>query len=114
MGVKILIDKIKVANRVHNAWKASLPKTSEEILEDCNRYAKYQDGTLIQSSQEHSRLDKGLLIWQTPYAKRQYWEIPTAHTDKNPLANWMWCEVAKQRHENEWNEKAQKEFTDHL
>lgn len=114
MSVIIAIKWLFVDKKIREAWKSSLPKTANEILADCNEYAKYRDGTLVQSSQEHSRLDKGKLIWQTPYAKRQYWEIETAIPEKHPKATWKWCEVAKQEHFDEWQAKAQKEFENNL
>ena len=114
MGVRISINQFGIIGKIKDAWKGGLPALSEEILADCNEYAKRRDGTLIDSSLIHSRLDKGKLVWKTPYAKRQYWEIKTAIKEKNPKATWMWCEQAKIDQFPDWTRKAQKEFTDHL
>ena len=112
--IKILIDHVKVWQKVHGAWKAALPLTSEEILADCNEYCKRANGDLIRSSLIHSRPKKGKLVWKTPYAKRQYWKIETASTDKNPKATWKWCEVAKDENFDRWQQNAQKEFVKNL
>ncbi len=114
MGVKISINQLGIYKKVNDAWNSGLPALSEEILEDCNKYAKRADGYLIDSSNIHSKPQKGLLVWKTPYALRQYWEIKTAHKDKNPKATWMWCEQAKIDKFPDWQRKAQKEFTDNL
>lgn len=114
MPVRIEISPNRVSAKVTGAFSKGLPILSEEILADCNEYCKYDTGALIQSSLIHSRLDKGLLIWQTPYAKRQYYEIQTAYKDMNPQATWKWCEVAQSRWQDRWNRLAQKALGDNL
>ena len=106
--VKILINKMRIAYNVNQAWKGILPQLSEEILNDCNQYCKMDTGNLIASSYIHSKLDEGKLIWQTRYARRQYWAIRTAITDNgNPKATWKWCEAAKKQHLKQWERQAQ-------
>lgn len=108
MPVKIKIDKSAVRARVEGAFNKGLALLSEEVLNDCNQYCKEESGTLIQSSYLHSQPQVGMLIWQTPYARRQYWEIRTAYTDVNPRASWKWCEVAKAKHLKTWERQAQR------
>lgn len=108
MPVKINIPKGAVVAKVEKAFKAGLPQISEEILNDCNQYCKEDTGMLIASSLVHSRPQEGKLIWQTPYARRQYWEIRTAYTDVNPNASWKWCEVAKRLRKDQWQRQAQR------
>lgn len=108
MPTRININPRAIEARIQGAWDRGLAILSEEIKNDCNRYCKEQDGTLKMSSELHSVPDKGLIVWQTPYARRQYWAIRTAHTDKNPQASWKWCEVAKQKHKEQWDAKAQR------
>ena len=114
MGVRISINQFGIIGKIKDAWKGGLKELSEEILADCNEYCKYDSEDLIKSSLIHSKPQKGKLVWKTPYAKRQYWEIETAFKDNNPKASWMWCEAAKTEYFDEWQRKAQKGFTDHL
>ena len=107
MSVKFNISKRNIKVKIDNPWGSGLEMLSSVILQDCNRYCKEDTGALIMSSYIHSRLDKGLLIWQTPYAARQYYAIPTAYPDVNPQAQWRWCEAAKQQYGNDWNRQAQ-------
>lgn len=107
MAVRIEINENTIRARIDNAWSSGLEMLSSQILRDCNMYCKEDTGMLIMSSYIHSRLKEGLLIWQTPYAARQYYEIPTAYKDVNPQASWRWCEVAKQNHLAEWGRQAQ-------
>ena len=107
MPVKITFNKSRCVTRITNSFKTGLGALSGEILNDCNQYCKMDTGMLIASSYVHSKLDEGILIWQTPYARRQYW-TKTAHTDMNSKATWKWCEEAKNRHKDQWARQAQK------
>lgn len=108
MPVRVSISQAAVTAKVESAFRAGLPQLSEAILSDCNRYCKEDTGTLIASSLVHSKPDRGLLIWQTPYARRQYWEIRTAYKDVNPGATWRWCEAAKRHCVDKWRTQAQR------
>lgn len=107
MAVRINIHEMQIKQKMEQAWQQGVAMLSSQILKDCNKYAKFDTKTLIESSYIHSQLDKGLLIWQTPYAARQYYEIQTAHTDNNPDASWRWVEVAESRHRERWSKQAQ-------
>ena len=107
MPVKININKPAVAAKVETAFKKGLPQLSEEILNDCNEYCKEDTGTLIASSHVHSKPQEGKLIWQTPYARQQYWAIRTAIPQPNAKATWKWCEAAKKQHLKQWERQAQ-------
>lgn len=108
MPVTINVSKHAVEAKVMGAFQKGLPLLSEEILNDCNQYCKEDTGMLIASSLAHSRPAEGQLIWQTPYARVQYWRIRTAYTDVNPNATWKWCEVAKMHCLNKWERQAQR------
>lgn len=114
MPVKIEINKATVAAKVVGAWDKSLAKLAGEILNDCNQYCKEDTGMLIASSLIHSNLSTGELVWQTPYARRQYWEIRTAHKTVNPNATWKWCEAAKRAKSAAWQKQAQRLLEDNL
>ena len=110
--MKFQINRAQVKARVESAWKDSLPILAEEILEDCNEYVKRSpDQTMLKSSIIHSRPKDGVLVWETPYAKRQYWEIRTALT---PGTTWKWCETAKRKHLRQWEEQAKRGFLANL
>ena len=107
MSVKFNIDTNKIKVKIDNTWKSGLEMLSSEILRDCNKYCKEDTGMLIMSSYIHSDLKNGKLVWQTPYAARQYYEIRTAYKDVNSSASWRWCEVAKNNHLERWGRQAQ-------
>ena len=96
MSVKISIRETGIKAKIDNVWESGLEMLSSQILRDCNRYCKEDTGMLIMSSLIHSDLKKGRLVWNTPYAARQYYAIQTAYKDVNSQASWRWCELAKQ------------------
>ena len=114
MPVKITFDKSKCVTRITNTFNSNMGLLASEVLNDCNQYCKEDTGMLIASSYVHSKLDEGKLIWQTPYARRQYWAIRTAFKTVNPGATWRWCEYAKQRHKARWERQAQRLMEDSL
>lgn len=107
MSVRINISEGKIQAIIDNTWESGLEMLSSQILKDCNLYCKEDTGMLIMSSYIHSDLKHGLLVWNTPYAARQYYEIQTAYKDVNSNASWRWCEVAKQLHKADWARQAQ-------
>lgn len=107
MSVKFNISERNIKVKIDNAWQTGLEMLSSQILKDCNLYCKEDTGMLIISSYIHSDLKHGKLVWQTPYAARQYYEIPTAYKDVNSNASWRWCEVAKKLHLQDWGRQAQ-------
>ena len=107
MAVRIHIDGNKIQAKIDSTWENGLEMLSSQILKDCNLYCKEDTGMLIMSSYIHSDLKRGRLVWQTPYAARQYYEIPTAYHDVNSNATWRWCEYAKKLHIADWGRQAQ-------
>jgi hypothetical protein len=104
MPIRIEISSAEVQAKVKTAWEKGLYELSNEILADCNEYCKEDTGALIASSHIHSQPQKGTLIWQTPYAKRQYWAIQTS---LRPGRTWKWCETAKSKWKSRWQKLAE-------
>lgn len=108
MGTIIRFDPNAAAARVEKRFEEILPELTAQIRDDCNEYCKWAEGELATSSIKASNLDEGKIIWRTPYARRQYWEIKTAHKDVNEKATYKWAHVAKKKHKKQWIKQAQK------
>ena len=108
IDVKIKFDGNRVMAKVDKAWDKGLAILTEEILNDSNQYVKVDKHTLEMSALTHSIPKEGKIIWQTPYARRQYWEIQTAYKDVNHNATWKWFHVAKAKHLQKWVRQAGK------
>lgn len=114
MSVRININKTLVTQKVERATEKALWEVTSNIMADCNEFVKHDKGTLEGSSMIHSLPEKGVITWQTPYARRQYWEIKTAHKNFNPNATWKWCEAAKLKYKEKWTRQIQKAFNKNL
>ena len=111
MPVRINIDPNRVSAMVQTAWDKGLFALSSQILADCNQYCKEDIGDLIGSSERQSILKDGKLIWETDYAKRQYWSI---RTSLKPGRTWKWCETAKKKCKKVWDRIAEKGLRENL
>ena len=111
MPVRINIDSNKCAAKVEGAWQKGLFALTSQIMQDTNQYVKRDHGYLEGSSTVHTNLGKGEIIWDMPYAKRQYWEIKTSLT---PGRTWKWCETAKRKHKDTWRRIAEKAMRENL
>lgn len=111
MPVRINIDPNQIEAKVQGAFNKGLYALSGQILQDCNEFCKEDQHTLIDSSIASSILAEGKLVWDTAYAKRQYWEIKTSLT---PGRTWKWCEAAKRKYKHRWERQAEKAVRDNL
>lgn len=109
-NVTVTVNRGQIHAKIESRWKKTVLPLSAQILQDCNYFVKMDTSALMASSSIHSKLSEGLLIWQTPYARRQYWEIQTAYPDVNPNASWKWCEMARTTFRADWELLAQKLF----
>ena len=111
MGVKVTVDKSRVAARIKAAKETMIPAVAEQALSDCNYFARRDQGTMIESSETASDLQKGELVWDTPYAKKVYY-TGSPSKDANPNASLMWCEKAKNTYGKDWQAIGQTKFTE--
>lgn len=111
MPVRIQINPEQVQAKIMGAWQKNLFALTSQILQDCNQYVKRDIGTLETSSLIHSQPAEGKIIWQTPYARRQYWEIKTSLT---PGRTWRWIETAKKKYKDRWYKLAQRGIKNNL
>lgn len=117
--VRVTFDKKSVKTRITGANEKALFVTSEQALKDCNEFCPKDQNDLIKSSEVHSNLKKGLLIWSTPYARYQYYGVvmvgraPKVATN-TPLkytkatAQKMWAHYARAKYGKDWKDVYQK------
>lgn len=100
-GIRVEFHREAVRARVKAASKKATFAMATQALKDSNYYAKQDQGTLIDSSLTASDLEGGFLVWDTPYAKRQYY-TGTPSKDANPNASTMWAHQARAQHGEAW------------
>jgi len=104
-SIRVLVNAEKITYGINTKWKSGLYRVLSVVRQDCNRYVRIDKGTLRKSSYSASRPDKGLIIWNTPYARRVYY-TGTPRTTKNALASLQWCEKAKGEYLAKWRKMA--------
>ena len=109
MGATLSMDRSRVAARIKAGKMAMVSAAAEQALSHCNYFAKRDQGTLIESSQTASDIENGLLVWNTPYARRQYY-TGAPSLEQNPNASILWCEEAHDHFGQDWEKIAQKAF----
>lgn len=113
MPVTITTNIPLIKLKVNSAWKKTLVPLAEQALTDCNYYVRQDTGALRSSSLSASIPREGLLIWNTPYAKRVYY-TGSPSKEVNPNASLMWCEKAHAERGRDWQALAQKIFNSKL
>ncbi len=113
MNVKITTNREAIKLKINKAKGKALTITSNEALKDCNYYCKEDQEGLIDSSIVASEPEKGILRWDTVYAKRQYY-LDATNKDKNTNASKMWAHKARAKHGDEWKAKYQRAFKEDL
>lgn len=106
-NIRVEVNPDKIAAGVRRKWGAGLYQLMAVIRQDCNRYVRVDKNTLRNSSYSASQPNKGLIIWNTPYARRVYY-TGTPRTTVNALASLQWCEKAKAEHLKKWRDMAAK------
>ena len=101
MAVRIDFNKRAILKKITIASSKGQEILSQQVLKDSNFYAKEDSGALIASSLLASDTKKGILVWNTPYARKQYY-TGRASKDVNSNAQKLWFEVAKKNHLKEW------------
>ena len=107
--MKISIDRSRVAARIKAGRMAMVSAVAAKALSDCTSFARRDQATLIGRSQTARDLENGLLVWNTPYARKQYY-TGAPSLDQNPNASILWCEEAHDHFGHDWDKIAQKAF----
>lgn len=130
MPVTVNINSAQIAMNIRAASEKARGITSQQALADCNEYVPDDQDALVNSSNIHSDILHGKLVWSTPYARYLYhgvlmvdpktgsaWarECQTKvkvspevrlkfYKRKNPKAGSHWCERAQADHGEEWRQ----------
>ena len=100
--VKTYVDDKAIVERIKKDVSTKQAKLDAQVLKDSNFYAPMDTGTLIKSGIIHTVLGSGLVQWETPYVREQYYERPEKSHQKNPSASMKWFEVAKSKRLKNW------------
>ena len=130
MPVTVNINSAQIAVDIRAASEKARGITSQQALADCNEYVPDDQDALVNSSNIHSDILHGKLVWSTPYARYLYHGVlmvdpktgsawaregqtkakvsPEVRLKfdkrKNPKAGPHWCERAQADHGEEWRQ----------
>lgn len=130
MPVTVNINSAQIAVDIRAASEKARGITSQQALADCNEYVPDDQDALVNSSNIHSDILHGKLVWSTPYARCLYHGVlmvdpktgsawaregqtkvkvsPEVQLKfdkrKNPKAGSHWCERAQADHGEEWRQ----------
>lgn len=75
----------------------------QQVIKDSNFYIPMDEHYLERSALIASQIGKGLVVWQTPYARRLYYNPQyNFSTDVNPNARGLWFEHSKSERKDDW------------
>lgn len=130
MPVTVNINSAQIAVDIRAASEKARGITSQQALADCNEYVPDDQDALVNSSNIHSDILHGKLVWSTPYARYLYHGVlmvdpktgsawaregqtkvkvsPEVRLKfdkrKSPKAGSHWCERAQADHGEEWRQ----------
>jgi Minor capsid protein len=101
----------KLKSKQTAAKKAAQMQLDQDVLKDSNFFIPKQEGYLEASSLTHSRIGEGHIEWNTPYARRLYYNPQYNFSkDVNPNAQGLWFEAAKALHKPDWFETVRRQY----
>jgi hypothetical protein len=98
--VKIFSDRIR--SKVKASKERAQKVLDITVIKDSSRFVPFETGTLEKSAMESSRIGSGLVVYNTPYAKRQYYGQFEHGKNKHPHATRLWFEAAKAENLDKW------------
>ena len=97
------LDSKRLENIVKQKIESVQPYLDSMVLQDSNYFCPLKDSHLQKSAITNTKIGSGLLIWQTPYARAQYYGEGFDHSkQRNPNACAKWFEAAKARWHPKW------------
>lgn len=101
--VKANFDDAAARARIGTAVHRAQMVLDQQVMTDSNYYVPIKTHTLEASSAINTVIGSGLVVWKTPYARRQYYGIGFDHSKQlNPNATARWFEAAKSRRLAQW------------
>lgn len=102
MSVQVQFDTAAVAQKIENRLNKVQAMLDMQVLKDSNYFCPMDTGMLKNSGILATVPGSGKVIWNTPYAHKQYYECPNKSHQENPNACMKWFEAAKAKWSKAW------------
>lgn len=103
VDAKVEFDASALMAKYRNRAKVAQVILDESVLKDTDAYVRYRTGVLARSARTASRIGNGAIIYDTPYARRVYYDQHSQVTrDVHPMATPLWFEASKKKNLRKW------------
>ena len=100
---KANFNEAKVKAKFKAKLKRAQMKLDTQVVADSNYFVPNKTSTLQKSATINTVIGSGVVLWHTPYARRQYYGEHFDHSKQlNPNACAKWFEAAKARKLKQW------------
>lgn len=107
--IRLEMDVSKVFQRFSPRFIEAQKYVDNAVIKDCDPFVPFRDGILSKSPTLATKLGSGQVVYNTPYARRQYYVLSYKHNrDKHPQASAQWFEKGKAVHQKNWISGAEK------
>lgn len=114
-NVSLNVDIDKIERDVRRALQKAQVVLDEQVLKDSNYFIPMDTHALEMSGVRASRIGEGIITWDTPYARRLYYNPQYNFSkDQNPNARGLWFEEAKAAFGSDWVRAAQAELDNNI
>jgi|AGTN01.3.fsa_nt_gi Minor capsid. len=100
--VTFSVNKAKIKDRLNSANHRAQIWLDNEVLKDTSPYVPRVTGELERSGIAGTRIGSGLLVYNKPYAKPQYYGEFKHSKQAHPLATRRWFHVSKAINRRKW------------
>lgn len=105
VNVRVDFDAKKLSRKYQSRAKAAQVVLDESVMKDTDPYVRYRTGALARSVQTASLVGQGLIIYDTPYAQKVYYDSKSNVTrDVHPKATPFWAEKSKKENIRSWTD----------
>lgn len=103
IDARLELDVAKCVSRFDPKFQLAQKRLDSEVVRCSSPYIPMRSGQLMRSGENGTKLGSGEVVWNTPYARYQYYGMNFHFsTDKHPQACAQWFEKAKAVHKSEW------------
>lgn len=110
MKFNVDFDPNAVSAKVQANVKQCQKMLDTQVLKDSNYYCPLDTSMLQKSAITNTVIGSGKVVWNTPYAREQYYGHPNKSHQKNPNAAMKWFEVAKSKNIKNWEQLVNDEY----
>lgn len=103
-----------IGSRASRARERARTMMTLAAIGDTRPYVPKLSGALVASGDKASQPSRGLIIYDTEYARAQYYGLPNKTRQHHPQATKQWFEPSKAANKRRWQQVASSEYRKEL